>query len=46
MPLFVKIPAFSDKWIEVTKEFEEHWNYPYAFGAICGKHVTIKRSKN
>ena len=50
LPLFVKIPASSDEWLQITKTFEEQWNYSivscFRCHTIDGKHVNIKKPKN
>lgn len=29
------------RWLEVSREFEEKWNFPHCIGALDGKHVVI-----
>ncbi|CAH1982820.1 unnamed protein product [Acanthoscelides obtectus] len=36
----IKMPSTTDEWIEIEKGFRD--NFPYAIGAIDGKHVVIK----
>ena len=45
-PDFIKAPATKAEWLNVSKRFEDHWNYPHALGAIDGKHVRIQKPKN
>lgn len=43
---FLKVPSSDAEWLEISKKFEEKWNYPHALGAIDGKHVRIQKPKN
>ena len=43
---FLKTPSSNTEWLEISKKFEEKWNYPHALGAIDGKHVRIQKPKN
>ena len=43
---FLKVPLSDAEWLEISKKFEEKWNYPHALGAIDGKHVRIQKPKN
>lgn len=45
-PDFIKVPATEAEWLDVSKRFEDRWNYPHALGAIDGKHVRIQKPKN
>ena len=45
-PDFIKVPATKAEWLNVSKRFENRWNYPHALGAIDGKHVRIQKPKN
>ena len=45
-PDFIKVPATKAEWLNVSKRFEDRWNYPHALGAIDGKHVRIQKPKN
>ena len=46
VPVFVKAPSSEEEWLEIFKNFEARWNYPYALGAIDGKYVTIRKPSN
>ena len=43
---FLKVPSSDAEWLEISKKFEERWNYPHALGAVDGKHVRIQKPKN
>ncbi len=43
---FVKCPETAEEWIQVAKGFEKKWNYPFALGAIDGKHCTVQAFPN
>lgn len=45
-PHFIKVPSTKAQWLEISKKFEERWNYPHALGAIDGKHVRVQKPKN
>ena len=39
-------PKSLEEWKTVAQQFEDTWNMPHVTGAIDGKHVWIKCSKN
>ena len=43
---FIKVPSPDTEWLDISKRFEEKWNFPHALGAIDGKHVRIQMPKN
>ena len=43
---FIKAPLTEAEWLDISKRFEEKWNFPRAFGAIDGKHVRTQKPKN
>ena len=43
---FVKVPSTKAQWLEISKKFEERWDYPHALGAVDGKHIRIEKPKN
>ena len=43
---FLKVPSTDAEWLEISKKFEEKWNFPHALGAIDGRHVRIQKPKN
>ena len=44
--MFVELPNSREKWLEISRKFEQRWNYPQALGAIDGKHVRIVKPNN
>ena len=40
--VYLKPPSNKNDWKEISKEFEELWNFPHCLGAIDGKHVSIQ----
>ena len=44
--LFIELPNSREKWLEISRKFEQRWNYPHALGAIDGKHVKIVKPNN
>ena len=43
---YLKCPTTPDQWKELEREFRIRWNVPHALGALDGKHVALKKSKN
>ena len=43
---FIKVQSTEAKWLNISKRFEEKWNFPHALGGIDGKHVRIQKPKN
>ncbi|KAK0401401.1 hypothetical protein QR680_015763 [Steinernema hermaphroditum] len=41
LKMYVRFPETSAEWNEVSKAFEEEWNFPHVLGAIDGKHIKI-----
>ncbi|KAK0413635.1 hypothetical protein QR680_006915 [Steinernema hermaphroditum] len=39
----VKLPGTPEEWLEISRMFEEKWNFPMVLGAIDGKHVKLKK---
>ena len=35
-------PSTKEDWKNVSKTFEERWNFPHALGAIDGKHIVLQ----
>ena len=36
-------PCLANDWINISKEFNDLWNFPHAIGFIDGKHVVRNR---
>ena len=43
---FIKVPSKEAEWLDISKRFEEKWNFPRTLGAIDDKHVGIQKPKN
>ena len=43
---FIKNPSMEAEWLDISKRFEEKWNFPHTLGAIDSKHVRIQKPKN
>ena len=39
---YLKVPCTSQAWLEISKDFENIWNFPYCVGALDGKHIKIQ----
>nr|CAI5844914.1 unnamed protein product [Callosobruchus analis] len=35
------IPSNAGQWLQVSKQFFEHWQFPHCLGSLDGKHVVI-----
>lgn len=44
--IYMRMPADSEDWKVIAKNFESIWNFPHCIGAIDGKHVVIKAPSN
>lgn len=44
-PDYLKVPT-EEKWISISKGFNDIWNLPNCLGAVDGKHITIKAPPN
>jgi len=45
-PDYLRTPKDKQRWIEISKKFEERWNFPNGLGAIDGKHIVIEQPSN
>lgn len=37
-----QMPSTTDQWLDISRKFEEQWNFPHCLGAIDGKHVILQ----
>lgn len=40
------MPSRLTEWKEVSKDFEDRWNFPHCLGAMDGKHIAITCQPN
>lgn len=45
MPLVMALPT-EQKWMKISEEYNEKWNFPNTVGSIDGKHFAIKCPAN
>ncbi|CAG4981029.1 unnamed protein product [Parnassius apollo] len=38
----IKMPTTESEWIQISKKFDELWNFPHCAGAMDGKHVILE----
>ncbi|XP_036327841.1 protein ANTAGONIST OF LIKE HETEROCHROMATIN PROTEIN 1-like isoform X1 [Rhagoletis pomonella] len=38
---YIQVPKTTEQWLEVQKDFNDKWQFPFCCGAIDGKHVVI-----
>ena len=43
---FVEVPSTKAELLEISRKFEERWNFPHALRAIDAKHIRIQKPKN
>lgn len=41
-----QFPSRPENWIEISRDFEELWDFPFCMGAMDGKHVAISEPPN
>ena len=44
-PLYLKVPSTistMEEWHEISRKFEERWQFPNCVGAIDGKHIVMQ----
>ena len=44
--MFIEFPDSREKWLKISRKFEQLWNYPHSLGAMDGKHVRIPKTRN
>lgn len=42
----LQVPSTVEDWKEIENGFRQRWNFPRCYGAIDGKHVTIRAPAN
>lgn len=42
---YLKFPASTEQWEQISAEFEEDWDLPHVLGALDGKHFHIECPK-
>jgi hypothetical protein len=45
LPKYLAVPSALG-WLQISKEFEELWQFPHCIGAIDGKHFRIPQPPN
>lgn len=40
-PIYMKLPTESE-WEVIAEDFNDKWQFPNCFGAVDGKHISIK----
>ncbi|XP_066258019.1 uncharacterized protein [Euwallacea similis] len=38
----VKVPSTAEEWTEISKQFDEIWNFPQCIEALDGKHILLQ----
>lgn len=46
MTFIFQFPNSTEKWKEISKDFENRWNFPHCIGAMDGKHIDIIPPRN
>ncbi|KAL4716178.1 hypothetical protein ACJJTC_013955 [Scirpophaga incertulas] len=41
----IKLPKSESEWIQISKRFDELWNFPHCVGAMDGNHVILEAPK-
>nr|CAI5858488.1 unnamed protein product [Callosobruchus analis] len=39
---YLETPETPEKWEDISRGFQERWNFPHCLGSIDGKHVNIQ----
>jgi len=45
-PQYLLTPSSEQEWLEIAYGFATKWNYPFALGAIDGKHCVVQAFNN
>ncbi|VEN48424.1 unnamed protein product [Callosobruchus maculatus] len=41
-PEYLETPETPEKWEEISRGFQDKWNFPHCLGSIDGKHINIQ----
>ena len=39
---YLRVPCSSQAWLQISKDFENTWNFPHCIGVLDGKHIRIQ----
>ena len=42
-PEFLRTPKSTEEWLEISRKFEERWNFPNGLSAVDGKHIVMQQ---
>ena len=42
---FLKRPNYQKEWLNISKGFEDKWNFPHCLASLDGKHIRIECPK-
>jgi len=42
-PEFLRTPKTTEEWLELSRKFEQRWNFPNGLGAVDGKHIVMQQ---
>ncbi|XP_057311518.1 uncharacterized protein LOC130649281 [Hydractinia symbiolongicarpus] len=45
-PTFLSTPKTQGEWLDISRKFNERWNFPNGLGALDGKHIVIQQPPN
>ncbi|XP_036147861.1 protein ALP1-like isoform X2 [Monomorium pharaonis] len=45
-PIVLPSKINEEKWIKISEEFDNKWDFPHCIGAIDGKHIVIQCPRN
>lgn len=41
-PLVLPSEISKERWLQISKEFQDIWNFPNAIAALDGKHIRVQ----
>ena len=41
-PLYLKVPSTMEEWLEISRKFEDRWQFPNCLGAIDEKQIVMQ----